>query len=87
MEGWQGFYATEFALMTRTADIGAPHDTCDALLPARHSPLHGQIRVNPRSTIGSQGALIRPLRQLEQLRILDRPGGGFPVHPLLKPRF
>ena len=41
--------------------------------------------MNPRGNIGSPRTLIRPLNQLNQLRIPDRPGGGFLSHPVIKP--
>ena len=81
----QGLPTAAFALVKHPTDPSGPHESCDAFSPAGHSPLHGEVGVNPWGTIGSPRTPMRPLNQLKQLRILDRPGGGFPSHPVIKP--
>jgi len=61
MRGRQGFPAATFPLVTHTTSTSVPHESCNTFPPAGHSPFHGEVGVNPGSTIGSQGAFMRPL--------------------------
>lgn len=81
----QGLPTAAFALVKHPTDPSGPHESCDACVPAGHSPLLGEVGVNPWGTIGSPRTLMRPLNQFKQPRIPDRPGGGFPSHPVIKP--